>query len=124
MRGLAITDPLRDGDYADPHTHRRNRHGSWRDGEGGALDALTLLESEVEGGAGVAAPSENSKATQVISEPTFAVIQPATLEDASTADASACSGTQCRRPRFARGQRMPRSPVHAALVTRLIAPNA
>ena len=21
------------------HTHRRNRHGSWRDGEGGALDA-------------------------------------------------------------------------------------
>ena len=25
------------------HTHRRNRHGSWRDGEGGALDALRPL---------------------------------------------------------------------------------
>ena len=28
----------RDGDYADPHAWR-NRHGSWREGEGGALDA-------------------------------------------------------------------------------------
>ena len=25
------------------HTHRRNHHGSWRDGEGGALDALRRL---------------------------------------------------------------------------------
>ena len=54
---------VREGDYADTHTHRRNRHGSWRDGKGGALDALTLSESEVEGGADVAAPSESSKAT-------------------------------------------------------------
>ena len=45
------------------HIHRRNRHGSWRDGKGGALDARTLSESEVEGGADVAAPSESSKAT-------------------------------------------------------------
>ena len=45
-------------------THRRTRHGSWRDGEGGALDALTLLESEVEGGADGEAPSKSSKATQ------------------------------------------------------------
>ena len=54
--------PEREGDYAD-HTHRRNRHGSWRDGKGGALDALTLPESEVEDGADVAAPSESSRAT-------------------------------------------------------------
>ena len=57
-------------------THRRNRHGSWRDGKGGVLVAQALSESEVEGGADVAAPPESSKATQVISEPTFAVIQP------------------------------------------------
>ena len=89
------------------HTHRRNRHGSWRDGEGGALDALTLLESEVEGGADGAAPPEISKATQAISEPPAAALQSDSPEDISTADASACSGTQRRRPRFARGQRAP-----------------
>ena len=45
----------REGDYADP-THRRNRHGSCRDGKGGALDALTPSESEVEDGADGATP--------------------------------------------------------------------
>ena len=71
------------------HTHRRNRHGSWRDGEGGALDALTLLESEVEGGADVAAPSESSKATP---RPPAAALQFVSPEDISTADASPAAG--------------------------------
>ena len=36
------------------HTHRRNRHGSWRDGEGGALDAprpriLDWMEAPTQG---------------------------------------------------------------------------
>ena len=46
---------LREGDYADP-THWRNRHGPCRDGKGGALDALTPSESEVEDGAEGATP--------------------------------------------------------------------
>ena len=43
------------------HTHRKNRHGSWRDGKGGALDASRPLDPEVDAGADVAAPTESSK---------------------------------------------------------------
>ena len=74
------------------HTHRRNRHGSCRDGKGGAFDALALSESEVEGGADVVAPSESSKRLQAILEPPIAALLYASLEDASTADAAPAAG--------------------------------
>ena len=76
------------------HTHRRNRHGSCRDGEGGALDALTLLESEVKGGADGAAPSEISKATpsHLGATRSCATVQSASPEDISTAVASPAEG--------------------------------
>ena len=42
-------------------THRRNRHGSWRDGEGRALDASRPSDPRVDGGADAAAPAGSSK---------------------------------------------------------------
>ena len=43
------------------HTHRRNRHGSWRDGEGGALDAPRPPDPGLDGGADAEAPAESSE---------------------------------------------------------------
>ena len=102
------------------HTHRRNRHGSWRDGKGGAFDALALSESEVEGGADVVAPLESSKRLQAISEPPIAALLYASLEDASTADAAPAAGHNAdanASPMTAHA----RSLAHAALDIRLIA---
>ena len=45
------------------HTHQRNRSGSWRDGEGGALDASRPPDPRVDGGSDAAAQAESSKAT-------------------------------------------------------------
>ena len=39
----------------------RNRHGSWRNGEGGALDASRPSEPEAIGGVNAAEPTESSK---------------------------------------------------------------
>ena len=77
------------------HTHRRNRHGSWRDGEGGALDASRPSVPQVNGGADNAAPTESSKsdAKPPRSALFVAVRHSVSLEDASPANASARGGT-------------------------------
>ena len=66
------------------HTHRRNRHGSWRDGEGGALDAPRPLDPGLDGGADAVAPTERSKSVYkpTRSHPTVG-LRTASLEDGS-----------------------------------------
>ena len=76
------------------HTHRRNRHGSWRDGEGGALDATRHTDPRMDGGADAAAPAESSKATTSrLGANPIAVSRTVQLEDGSSANASARCGT-------------------------------
>ena len=43
------------------HAHQRNRHGSWRDSEGGALDVSRFPDPGVDGGADAAAPAGSRK---------------------------------------------------------------
>ena len=85
------------------HTHQRNRHGSWRDGEGGALDASRPSDPQVDGSADAAAPTESSKSDDKPSPTALvaAVRRSVSLEDVSFANDSARSGTQRPCPRLA-----------------------
>ena len=98
------------------HTHRRNRLGSWRDGEGGALDSPRPSDAGLDGGADAAAPAESSKSDYqpTWSHPT-AGLRIAALEDGSLPTPALAAGSQRRRSCLACRQRMPsRHCSHAA----------